>query len=94
MMSGSSPDTTMTFGSGEVAMPAAGESTAEDPAAVSIESTTTEDVKGKLSTSSLSQLPRRARELLEDLDFICSGLLGSRSLDSTFICRHCITVFD
>ena len=41
----------MTFGAGEVAMPAAGESTADGMVAVSIDSATTEEDKGKPSTS-------------------------------------------
>ena len=50
----------MTFGGGAVAMPAAGESTADDPVAVSIDSTTTAPDKAKSSTSLPKQATRRA----------------------------------
>ena len=58
MTSGSSVDTTMTFG-GEVAMPAAGESTAEEAQSISVDSATTEEEKKpKQPASSSSSRPR------------------------------------
>ena len=63
MTSGSSADTTMTFG--EVAMPAAGESTAEDAQAmaISVDSITTEEEKKPSNRSTTSSSKRRATSL-------------------------------
>ena len=63
MTSGSSADTTMTFGVGEITLPAAGESTAEDPVAGSVDSTTTEEDKAKTSSSMPRKPPRKAKSL-------------------------------
>ena len=61
MTSGSSADTTMTFG--EVAMPAAGESTAEDAQAISVDSITTEEEKKPSNQSAASSSRQRATSL-------------------------------
>ena len=61
MTSGSSADTTMTFG--EVAMPAAGESTSEDAQAISVDSTSTEEEKRPSNQSAASSSKPRTTSL-------------------------------
>ena len=62
MTSGSSADTTMTFG-GEVAMPAASESTAEETQTISVDSVTTEEEKKPRKQSTASSSRQRASSL-------------------------------
>ena len=61
MASGSSADTTMTFGAGEVAMPAAGESTVDEATTISVDSVTTEEEKKKKPSASSTTSRQRAR---------------------------------
>ena len=81
MASGSSADTAMTFVGGEVAAPAAGESTADDPPSISVDSATTEEEKKqKPSASSSSRRPRpRARSAPKTLSQTRSASASTRT---------------
>ena len=73
MISGSSQDTTWTFG-GAVAAPAAGESTAEEVAMQSIDSST-EEGQSKAYFSSYPKDSPQSEERIESIDTFASNIL-------------------
>ena len=71
--SGSS-GTTMTFGGGEVAMPAAGESTADDLLTISVDSATTEEDKKQKPSASSSNPRQKTKSEVGTKDSIANAI--------------------
>ena len=79
MTSGSSADTTMTFG-GDVAMPAVADSTVDDTTTISVDSATTDDKNGAKPSRSSQHVNQRtrARSLPRTLSSPRSSSTGSK----------------